>query len=91
MSEPTSCCALPGGYCTRVDTLFNHDGVHVIDVGWRRRDQIDRLCLTVETHPWPVACPRCGVLAVGHGHRLRRLHDAPAFGEPVELVWRARR
>lgn len=91
MSEPTSCCALPGGYCGRVDTLFNHDGVHVIDVGWRRRDEIDRLCLTVETHPWPVACPRCGVLAVGHGRRLRRLHDVPAFGEPVELVWRARR
>jgi hypothetical protein len=87
--EPTSCCALPGGYCLHVDTLFNHDGVHVIDVGWRRRDEIDRLCLTVETHPWPVASPGCGVLAVGR--RLRQPHDVPVFGEPVELVWRARR
>jgi transposase len=91
MAEPTSCCALPAGYCVRVDTLFNHDGVHVLDVGWRGRDEVDRLCLIVETHPLPMACPRCGVLAVGHGRRLRRLHDIPAFGSPVELVWRARR
>jgi hypothetical protein len=43
MAEPTSCCALPAGYCVRVDTLLNHDGVHVLDVGWRGRDEVDRL------------------------------------------------
>ncbi|MEJ7741706.1 MAG: transposase family protein [Nocardioidaceae bacterium] len=38
-----------------------------------------------------MGCPGCGVVAAGHGRRLRRLHDIPAFGSPVELVWRARR
>jgi transposase len=50
-----------------------------------------RLTLTVETHPVPVGCSSCGVRATGHGRRVRRLHDIPAFGAPVELVWRARR
>jgi hypothetical protein len=31
------------------------------------------------------------VIASGHGRRLRRLHDIPAFGAPVEPVWRQRR
>jgi len=87
VSEPTSCCVHPGSYCARTDALFNHDGVHVIDVGWRD----ERLRLTVETHPGPAGCPRCGVLAVSHGRRERRLHDIPAFGAPVALVWRVRR
>lgn len=87
MAEPTLCCALPGGYCARTDALFNEPGVHVLDVGW----DDGRLRLTVETHPEPVGCARCGVVAVGHGRRLRRLHDIPAFGAPVELFWRVRR
>ena len=93
MAEPTSCCAVPGRYCARVDTLFNMPGVHVIDVAWRGRDEQsgERLALTVETHPDPVGCPGCGVLATGHGRRVRRLHDIPVFGAPVELVWRSRR
>ena len=33
MAEPTSCCAVPGDYCARVDALFNMPGVHVTDVG----------------------------------------------------------
>ena len=37
MAEPTSCCVEPGGYCARVDTLFNLPGVHVLDVAWRDR------------------------------------------------------
>ena len=36
MAEPTSCCVEPGGYCARVDTLFNLPGVHVLDVAWQR-------------------------------------------------------
>ena len=36
MAEPTSCCVEPGGYCARVDTLFNLPGVHVLDVAWRK-------------------------------------------------------
>lgn len=31
------------------------------------------------------------VIAVGNGRRLRRLHDIPALGAPVELAWRQRR
>jgi transposase len=87
MAEPMSCCALPGSYCARIDALFNHDGVHVIDVRWRS----DRLWLTLETDPVAVGCPGCGVLAGRHGRRVRRLHDIPAFGAPVELTWRVRR
>ena len=37
MAEPTSCCTLPGGYCARVDTLFNLAGVHLTDVSCARR------------------------------------------------------
>lgn len=95
MSEPTSCCAVPGGYCARVDALFNLPGVHVTDVGWRCDEEgevlSDRLVLSVETSPGPMGCPVCGVVAASHGRRLRRLHDIPAFGAPVELLWRVRR
>jgi transposase len=87
MAEPTSCCLEPGGYCPRGDTLFNLAGVHVLDVVWRDR----RLRLTVESHAAETGCPGCAVVAVGHGRRLRRLHDIAAFGAPVELVWRQRR
>jgi hypothetical protein len=34
MAEPTLCCAGPGGYCARVDTLFI-PGAHILDVAWR--------------------------------------------------------
>jgi transposase len=87
MAEPMSCCTLPGRYCARTDALFNHDGVHVMDVGWHD----DRLMLVVETHPDLAGCPSCGVIAASHGRRVRRLHDIPAFGAPVELAWRVRR
>lgn len=87
MAEPTSCCAAPGLYCARVDALFNMPGIHVIDVDWRD----ERLHLLVETGPTVMGCPRCGVVAESHGRRVRRLHDVPAFGAPVELRWRIRR
>jgi transposase len=93
MAEPTSCCAEPGGYCARVDTLFNMPGFHVLDVAWREPSGRvpSGLRLTVESHPGAAGCPGCGVIAVGRGRRMRRLHDIPAFGAPVELVWRQRR
>jgi transposase len=93
MAEPTSCCVLPGGYCARVDTLFNLPAVHVLDVAWREPTKRcpAGLRLLVETDPAETGCPGCGVIATGHGRRLRRLHDIPAFGAPVELVWRQRR
>ena len=90
--SPTSCCAEPGGYCARVDTLFNMPGFHVLDVAWREPSGRvpSGLRLTVESHPGAADCPGCGVIAVGR-RRVRRLHDIPALGAPVELVWRQRR
>jgi transposase len=93
MAEPTSCCVEPGGYCARVDTLFNLPGVHVLKVAWH--EAVGRLPaglrLVVETSPTEAGCPGCGVVAEPRGRRLRRLHDIPAFGAPVQLVWRQRR
>jgi transposase len=93
MAEPTSCCAGPGGYCARVDTLFNLPGVHVLHVAWREAGKHEPagLRLVVETAPAGIGCPGCGVLAEPRGRRLRRLHDIPAFGAPVQLLWRCRR
>lgn len=93
MSEPTACCcALPGSYCARVDALFTMPGVHVLDVA-RVADDDDgeQLRLVVQTERSVVGCPCCGQLAVPHGRRDRLLHDVPAFGQPVLLVWRVRR
>ena len=59
MSEPTSCCVLPGSHCARTDALFNLAGVHVLDVACRD----DRLLLTVETDATVAGCPGCGVVA----------------------------
>ncbi|MGI8524324.1 MAG: transposase family protein [Mycobacteriales bacterium] len=67
--------------------MFHLPGIHVIDVGWRG----GRLCLTVETAATVVGCRRCGVVADSHGRRDRLLHDIPAFGAPVALIWRVRR
>lgn len=86
MGHPTLCCTSPGGYCARVDALFNLPGVHVLDVGW----DDGRPTLTVETDLSPAGCPACGVVAVGHGRRDRVLHDIPAFGSPVRSTWRKR-
>ncbi|MGM9472057.1 transposase family protein [Pseudarthrobacter sp. YS3] len=35
-------------------------------------------------------CPKCGVVAVGHGRRQVRLHNIPCFGQPVGLLWAKR-
>jgi transposase len=93
MAEPTSCCVEPGGYCGRVDTLFNLPGVHVLDVAWHEgRGRLPAgLGLIVETGSAGTGCPACGVIAEARGRRSRRLHDIPAFRAPVELVWRQRR
>jgi hypothetical protein len=62
MAEPTSCCVVPGGYCARVDTLFNLPGVHVLDVAWREPTKGVRRgsgCW------WRPTRPRRAALAVG--------------------------
>ena len=94
MAEPTSCCVEPGGYCARVDTLFNMPGVHVLDVAWRNclGKLPFGLRLTVESQPTETGCPGLW----GDRGRTRSACtsaacDIPAFGAPVELVWRRRR
>lgn len=57
-------------------------GVTTLDEGTVRVD--------VETDVDLTGCPDCGVVAVGHGRRVRVLHDAPCFGRPVRVWWRKR-
>ena len=91
MSEPTGCCRaeVAGAaepYCRNCDLLVGLDGFHVVDV-----DAGDgRLTVTVETTPAPAGCPGCGVVAHSHGRRVHTLVDTPAFGRPVQLLWRKR-
>ena len=66
--------------------MFDVPGMHVLDV---ERGE-DGLLLRVETDATVGGCPACGVVAVGHGRRRRRVADAPCFGVPVRLVWSGR-
>jgi transposase len=61
--------------------------MHVLDV---EIDDQQRLLLTVESGQLEAACPACGVMAVGHGRRLRVLHDAPCFARVTLLRWLVR-
>ena len=81
-----STCASSALWCPRTDTLFDVPGMHVLTVD-RRPDQV---VLTIESDADVGGCPRCGVVAVGHGRRRRVVADAPCFGVPVRLVWLAR-
>src|SRR3954469_19626751 len=84
MSHATSC---PGGrWCERADAMLGLDGIHVTSV----RETASGFVLHVETGMTLAGCPACGVVAVGHGRRRVRLHDAPSFGRPVRLVWAKR-
>jgi len=67
--------------------MFDVPGLHVIDVG---HDRSGRLVVTVETDELVTGCRSCGVVAVGHGRRVHRAHDAPAFGASVVIRWRKR-
>ncbi|MCL3862138.1 hypothetical protein [Actinotalea sp. K2] len=60
--------------------MFDAPGMHVIDV---HHEADGRLVVTVETDELVTGCGACGVVAVGHGHRVHRAHDAPTFGTAV--------
>lgn len=85
MAECT--CGSGASWCARADELFGVEGVHVLDVS-HRVDGV--LVLDVETDRALAGCASCGVVAVGHGRRVVRLHDAPCFGRPVLVRWRKR-
>ncbi len=73
-------------WCARTDALFDVDGMHVLDVV----REAGRVVLTVESDAEVAGCPGCGVVAVGHGRRVHRVHDAPCFSVPAVVVWRKR-
>lgn len=86
MPNATGCAGAPTtDPCSRCDVLLGLDGVHV--------EQVERgptsLTVTVST-PWALmGCPACGVVAEGHGRRVRVLHDVPGQ-MPVTVRWRQR-
>jgi transposase len=80
-------CGSGARWCARADAIFNVPDMHVLDV---EIDDQQRLVLTIESGQTEAACPACGVLAVGHGRRVRVLHDAPCFGRITLLRWLVR-
>jgi transposase len=76
-------CGAPARWCSRADAMFNADGMHVLEVRRGHRT----LLITVETDAEVTGCPRCGVVAVGHGRREVTAADTPCFGVPVLIVW----
>jgi transposase len=80
-------CGSGARWCARADAIFDLSDMHVLDV---QIDDQQRLVLTIESGQLEAACPACGVLAAGHGRRLRRLHDAPCFGRVTLLRWLVR-
>ena len=80
-------CGSGASWCARTDELFGVEGVHVLDV---TTGDDGTLVLDVETDQSLAGCASCGVVAVGHGRRVVRLHDTPCFGRPVLVRWRKR-
>lgn len=78
---------LEPSYCRHCDVFLGIEGVHPIECARDRRG----LVVTVETSMDLDGCRVCGLVAHGHGRQERILHDIPAFGAPVRLVWRRRR
>ena len=77
-------CGSGARWCARADAMFNADGMHVIGVQRGHR----KLVITVETDADATGCPRCGVVATGHGRRRGvTAAEAPCFGVPILLVW----
>ena len=77
-------CGSGARWCARADAIFDVPDMHVLDV---EIDDQQRLVLTIESGHLEAACPACGVLAVGHGRRVRILHDAPCFARVTLLRW----
>ena len=84
---PHSMCGSGARWCARADAIFDVPDMHVLDV---EIDDQQRLVLTVESGQLEAACPACGVMAVGHGRRVRMLHDAPCFARVTLLRWLVR-
>lgn len=81
-----STCGFGASWCAGTDRIFGVEGMHVLDASVVD----DRLVLDVETDQTLTGCPACGVVAVGHGRRVHRLHVVPCFGRSVLVRWRKR-
>jgi transposase len=84
---PHSMCGSGARWCARADAIFDVPNMHVLEV---EVDSQQRLVLTIESGQVEAACPACGVMAVGHGRRVRILHDAPCFARITLLRWLVR-
>ena len=84
MDDCTCGCGTP--WCARADVLFDVPGMHVLSV----QRESTRFVLTVESDGDVGGCPRCGVVAVGHGRRVHQVADVPGFGVPTLVRWRKR-
>ena len=88
MTDSTSCCRAPSGYCERCDLLLGLPGLHVVGV---QRDNAGLRVEVESVRPEVMGCPACGVIAHAHGRQRVELIDAPCFTAPVRLWWRKRR
>ena len=88
MTDSTSCCRAPSGYCERCDLLLGLAGLHVVGV---QRDDAGLRVEVESVRPEVMGCPACGVIAHAHGRQRMELIDAPCFTAPVKLWWRKRR
>jgi len=88
MTDSTSCCRAPSGYCERCDLLLGLPGLHVVGV---QRDDAGLRVEVESVRPEVMGCPACGVIAHAHGRQRMELIDAPCFTAPVKLWWRKRR
>ena len=88
MTDSTSCCRAPSGYCERCDLLLGLPGLHVVGV---QRDDAGLRVEVESVRPEVMGCPACGVIAHAHGRQKVELIDAPCFTAPVKLWWRKQR
>lgn len=88
MTDSTSCCRVPSGYCERCDLLLGLPGLHVVGV---QRDDAGLRVEVESVRPEVMGCPACGVITHAHGRQRVELIDAPCFTVPVRLWWRKRR
>ena len=76
MTDSTSCCRAPSGYCERCDLLLGLPGLHVVGV---QRDDAGLRVEVESVRPEVMDCPACGVIAHAHGRQRVELIDAPCF------------
>ena len=88
MTDSSSCCRVPSGYCERCDLLLGLPGLHVVGV---QRDDAGLRVEVESVRPEVVGCPACGVIAHAHGRQRVELIDAPCFTVLVRLWWWKRR